>query len=245
MHCDRQTKSPVAGANKMKFLFLAAASAAVLSLQTASAVPLNNGFETGDFTGWTVTIPTGVSQYIGPTPAGSAGVYSSWGPYTGMATALTAHDGNYFAAIGSDDYGFFTAPQSYDINARMTFSLHAGDVVSGWAAFYNGDYEAQDMAHVGIFDSGNNQLSTPWLWVSGGDTYRTLTPWQAWQWQAPTDGNFTIELGVTTFGDNTFASYGLFDSVGVSSVVPVPEPTELAMVAMGLCCLVAFNRRPR
>ena len=244
MYSKQQTLSPVAGANKNKFLLAAAVSAAALSLQTASALPLNGGFETGDFTGWTVSIPTGVSQTMGTIPAGSAGVFSSWGPFTGMASALTAPDGNYFAAIGSADYGFFYSAQTYNISARQTFSLHAGDVLTGLAAFYNGDYEAQDMARVRIFDADNNQAATPWYWVSGGDTYRTVTPWDTWQWQAPANGNFTVDIGVTTQGDDRFASYGLFDSVGVSTVVPVPEPSEMVLIGMGVVCLAAFNRRP-
>lgn len=245
MHCNRHTLSPVAGANKKNLLFLTAVSAAVFTLQTASALPLNGGFESGDFTGWTVSIPTGISQTMGSQPAGSAGVYSEWGPYTGMAAALTARDGTYFAAIGSADYGYFMGLQTYNITARQTFSLHIGDVLTGSAAFYNGDYEAQDSARVRIFDASNNELSTPWLWVSGGNSYRTLSTWESWQWQAPANGDFTVEIGVSTFGDDRFASYGLFDNVHVSTVVPVPEPSAMVFIGMGLAGLAILQRRVR
>lgn len=243
MHCNRQTQSPVAGANKNRFLLLAAVSAVALTLQTASAVPLNGGFESGDFTGWTVAIPTGESQTMGTLPAGTAAVHSSWGPFGRMADALTAPDGTYFAAIGSANNAYFMGLQTYNITARLDFTLHAGNVLSGSAAFYNGDFEAQDTARVRIFDASNNELATPWLAVSGGRSYRSASAWETWDWQAPIDGNYTVEVGVSTFGDNRFASYGFFDKVGVSTVVPVPEPSGLSLIGMGLAGLAAFNRR--
>src|SRR5580704_69467 len=85
--------------------------AAVLFIATQTARPdtlINGSFESGDFSGWTVSIPTGTSQYDAngypdPTikPAGSAGVFSSWGPNTGMSGPIGPQSGSEFAVIGS------------------------------------------------------------------------------------------------------------------------------------------------
>jgi hypothetical protein len=231
--------------------------AAVLFVATQNARPdtlINGSFETGDFSGWTVAIPNGIVQYGYPgtppgslTPAGTADVVSSWGPATGMSSAISPAGGNDFAVIGSDANAYFAGNLSYDITASQTVTLSAGSTLSGSALFYNGDYEPQDMAFVSILgDGGNCLLATPWSATSGMSTYHTATPWTAWEWQAPRSGTYTLELGVATGGDDAFASYGMFDNISVTpagfNTTEVPEPSCLGLFGLGAAGFVGVRR---
>ncbi len=242
---ENGSKQVVAGWSINKVRLSGAILMALTAVQAAQGLPSNGGFETGDFSNWTVTVPTGISEFNGIQPAGSAGVFSTWGPSVGMASPISAVDGGYFAGIGSADYAYFQSAQSYDITASQTLSLGSGDTISGWAMFYNGDYAAQDSAWVRIFDSNHQEVSTPWSQVSGGASYRTATPWSLWEWQAAAAGDYTIELGVTTMGDDVLSSYGFFDDINVGSVAAVPEPSVAMMVGMGLAGVIGFYRKTR
>ncbi len=201
--------------------------------------PANRGFESGDFSNWTVTIPTGHSEFGGDQPAGTANVVASAGPYTGSA-AIYPHAGDYFSSIGSADFGFFQASRSYDITACQVVSLHAGDTVTGWARFYNGDFEPQDTASVKILDADNAVMSMPWCEVSGGLGYRSATDSTLWQWEVPDDGDYSIVLDMTTMGDDVAASYGFFDDI---EVVAVPELGSEVFLGMGLLGLILPVRK--
>jgi hypothetical protein len=215
---------------------------------------VNGSFETGDFSGWTVSIPNGTSQYNNegypdPTsePSGSAGVYSTWSPYPGVSTVVTPATGSYFAVIGSADTANFEGDLTYNITASQTVSLNAGQTVSGSALFYNGDYAAQDTASVQILNGSGQNVSTPWSETSGGTTYQGASAWSSWEWQAPSSGDYTIELGVNTMGDDDFASYGAFDGITVNSgsliATEVPEPSSIGLFALGAAGFVGVRRR--
>ena len=206
----------------------------------------NGGFETGDLSLWTVTIPTGTSSGGGVEPAGTVEVVASFSRVGGEYVYVAPHGGDYFAAIGSANSAYFTNVGSvYDVTAGRTLTLLEGQTVSGWAVFYNGDFEAQDTASVRVFDSIGQLVSTPWSDTSGftspgGVPFLSASEWTSWQWQAPAAGDYTIEVGVTTRGDDRFASFGLFDDI---TVQPVPEPSVVALIGGGLGLLGAVRRR--
>ncbi len=229
-------------------LALSTAIMALAVANTITAAPVNSSFETGDFTGWTVSIPNGTSQYPPTTrPAGSADVVSSWSG-TGLTSPISPVAGSYFAAVGTSGNAYFTDyTQTYDISVSQSFSLNAGDTLLGYASFYNGDYEPQDTAWVNVLDSVGVQLSTLWQAASGGlggspsTDYRSATPWTVWQWTAPETGTYTLNMGVTTFGDDTHASYGFFDDINVLHPTVVPEPSTTLLLAGGLMSLLGIG----
>jgi hypothetical protein len=225
----------------LTLMFIPAANA-----RGASLTVENGDFETGDFTGWTLTNPIGIGEFTGPTPAGYIGVSDSFydsasGQYVMPIT------GQFMAVIGTGNTSFRSS-QEWVIEASQTLRLDAGTVVSGRSFFYNGDYAAQDTAFVRLLDEGGRPIATPWLESSGtpgqpyqgreaSTPYRSVTPWVDWSWFAPTAGIFTLELGATTLGDNRFASFGGHDAIHV------PEPSSLLLSLVGLCGLLATGPR--
>jgi len=218
---------------------------------TKLAAITNGGFETGDLTDWTVSIPSAWSAFGDLRPAGSAGVIGAWtlndnGTPPGNRYPVA---GENFLSVGTSGNAFFTnAPSvTYDISVSQTQSFQAGDLLSGYSFFYNGDYEEQDSAWVRILDGDGNQVANPWFHASGPNpniNYRDSGPWTYWQWLAPADGVYTLDLGVSTFGDNRFASYGFHDDITVmSSAVPEPAAGSLILLGAGLVALRRFRKK--
>ncbi len=216
----------------------------LLGVATGMAAPLNNGgFESGNFLGWSLYVPTGVCSVDLPTvdlvPAG-------WATVDSRATRPPV-EGNYFADLeAGSGYHLAGAPyvapsQLYNTCLSQGLALQAGDVLSGWVLFCNGDPFAQDSAWVKILNGTGNSISRPWYAVSGGQ-YGAASQWTLWQWQAPAAGTYTLELGVTTQGDGLFPSRGLFDSVTVTSV-PEPGPAAVLLLGCALVMLRAVRRR--
>jgi hypothetical protein len=226
---------------------LSVCAAAVTLVSVAVAAPVNGDFETANFTGWKLDIPQGNSERRHrKLPAGTANIVSAWG------SSHQPVSGSYFAALGTQSDADFSGHRSYDISLSQRFTLDSGDTLLGWSFFYNGDYDPQDTAWVKVFDAGGNLLATPWLESSGGlrrsdpnsTPYRTATPWTQWQWEAPSAGNYTLFLGVTTSGDNNGASFGFFEDICLhAAALPVPEPSALALTILGVTALGARRRK--
>jgi hypothetical protein len=71
----------------------------------------------------------------------------------------------------------------------------------------------------------------------------TTTDWTRWEWQAPTTGSYSLQLGMTTGGDNHNASYGFFDGLSVQPGIIVPEPSSLALALSGTILFAILRRR--
>lgn len=214
---------------------------AVFGASTSSAGDLVNGsFEFMNFYGWQLDLGQGTSAtapYL--RTAGSASAVASWADPVSSAMPMLPESGLRFAALHTRPNANFTGDATYDITLSQTISLDQGDLVSGWASFYNGDPEPQDSAWVKIFDLDGNQLATPWQAMSGsqGNVAPPLTPtppdWTLWEWQTPAAGSYTIQVGMTTGGNNNNSSYGFFDGLMVQPATSVPEPGSLALILAG------------
>ncbi len=147
----------------------------------ADADTVDNGsFETGDFTGWSTTIP----------PGGSAEAVSLYVADLGTGPTYTAVDGTQFAVLKTDGPGSFTT-------ASQTFYVQAGQTISGYAFFDTTDYlPYDDNAQVAI-KSGDTVLAVVFQAnvSSVGDFGQT--PWVAWEYTVPFSGAFTVEARVT------------------------------------------------
>ncbi len=223
----------------------------LFSLSSLAATLVNGGFEAGNFNGWNLEMPRGISQFQPRyRNAGTAGVLSTWSTGTGMPDRQP-QEGSFFAALGSLSDGHFRGNQKYNITLSQEFSLRAGDSISGLASFYNGDYTSQDSAWVKILDASGCVIATPWREFSGGIgehdrnsvAYRDVTAWTGWDWSALEDGIYTIRLGMTTDGDNCMSSYGFFDKLVVNAApIMVPEPSATAILMMGLGGFAALQK---
>lgn len=228
--------------------------------EIANATPLNPSFESGDTTDWQVSNPLGTS-WLPPfqQPAGEVVIVSNWNPETSEGTAIRPVAGNSFARVGTLAAGFFTGGLIYDIYLTQSISLEQGDILSGWSLFYNGDNASQDSAWVKVTDSADNLIANPWLAVSGYSStvtpdmtpYLSASAWTSWSWQVPATGTYQLKLGVTTFGDNNFASYGLFDDItlssasGLQTATAMPEPSATTLFGLGFAAFAGCWRKSK
>ena len=157
--------------------------------------------------------------------------------------------------LGSLADGQFTGNRAYNITLSRTIHLQAGETISGSAFFYNGDSIAQDSAWVRILDENGCVIAQPWFEISGNSQpsntnspgYLTSSDWTPWSWEAPTESDFSLILGVTTGGDNNMPSYGFFDDIclkaAASTMSPVPEPSALSLMGLGAAGLALLRRK--
>ncbi|MFX0207360.1 MAG: PKD domain-containing protein [Candidatus Hodarchaeota archaeon] len=183
--------------DKMLLFIIIIATAVALFGETPNYVSAssytNAGFETGDFTGWTMTVP----------PGGLAQVVTSHIGYS--LTKYWPVEGNYFARLKPDGPGSYTT-------LRQPIYIVAGEGIAGWAAFDGGDPNYNDNAAVRILNSDGDLLATPWysdISIVGpsGDG-----PWTTWNWTASTSDTYTLEYRVANAVDSRFDSYALFDT---------------------------------
>jgi hypothetical protein len=187
---------------------------------TADGINITNGgFETGDFTGWNVTIP----------PGGAAQVVTSFGTYL-------PEEGSFFAILTNGQQDIFTM-------VSQPFTVYSpGTVIQGWAFFKTVDYAPfSDESKVEItVTSGGRVIATLFqASVLSVGNYGG-TPWTYWSYTFAAPGQYTIQAGVVNRGDSAVASYVGLDGVSfVSAGAPerrrpssVPTPPATASIVV-------------
>lgn len=218
--------------NTKSILMVAMLSA--LATGSAQAGLINNGFETGDLTGWTSSLSNGAATVV----------TSNTTSYFASATYLPP-EGNYFLAIQSGDADVWQT-------VSQSLAVAAGESIAGMAAFDWGDYlPYADGTRVRILDAAGALVATP-FYLDGNLTPGTQKafgepdsgfngPWTAWSWTAASAGTYTVEFGArnTLDGGGPNQTFGLFDAH------VVPEPASLALLGIGLVGLGAIRRKQR
>ncbi len=198
----------------------AVAIASVLLLSAASAVAGTNlGFETGDTTGWT---------------AGGDGLYGATDSMHGFAAPA---EGQYFGYVIGNSQDVYTT-------LSQDFTLSAGDTLTGFVGFAANDvYEDS-----GVIYNDSGYLSVNGTNIFYADVASTgdylSTGWQNFSFTAPTDGTYTLQLGVANHGDNMNGSNAVLDGVAVQPLsVGVPEPSAWALMLVGFGGVGSMLRR--
>lgn len=165
---------------------------------SAAGILTNGGFETGDFTGWDVTIPPGgavqvVTRFDFPVP--QAGTY-------------LPHEGKYFALLRNGQQDVWTV---------VSQNFASGTMISGWAFFKTVDFAPwSDECKVEItVSSGGSLIAT--LFQASVLTVGNYggTPWTNWSYTFTNAGEYTIQARVVNRGDSAVSSYVGLDGVSV------------------------------
>ncbi len=204
----------------MRMSISSAGLLALLMPGTAQALLINGGFETGDYTGWTINF----------TPTNDTGLPNPALIWHTSYEAARVHDGNY-----SVDFNYLNATPSAVL--EQTFATGAGQsyVMTFWfgaTAVYGTDAA---MAASVLGADGLSVLTTDSYLILGNNstqwTFQTLT--------FMADGaQATIRF--TDIGTQTFATDGLLDTVEVQAV---PEPSTFAAMLAGLLGLAGVRLR--
>jgi hypothetical protein len=198
---------------------LVAAMLLAIASGPAGAVTLNNAdFETGDFSGWTLS------------SLGDGLVASSHASNDGL-TVWQPAEGDYFALLTA---GNLTTTLSQQIQAQ------AGDSLSFWWFFDGHDYGIyNDSVSYSILDGTGSQV--------GGRTLASIstvgrfgnTPWTEETYTFQASGAFTFNYEVSNGLADALSSQAGLDM----SEAPVPEPLTLAALGLGLAGLGRYVRR--
>jgi hypothetical protein len=206
----------------------------------------NGSFESWDLVGWNLQVDEGL-RALAPLArsAGNARTVSTWGEAQGFSTAQTPVSGGRFLALSTRANANFLGNDTYDIVVSQTFALTQGEGLSGWSFFFSKDSEPLDSVWVRVLGGGQQSLGTIWTQTSGspGQTLApTIPAWQQWHWFAPSSGEYTLQLGMTTSGANNGASYGGFDGITITAQA-VPEPTAMVLGILGGGAFLMLRQR--
>ena len=239
----------------------------------ASAGPLNltnGGFDAGDFTGWNVTIPIGMSfespvapfdpATVVPDDQRPASLAGNTDPLfyvpTGHARIVQsvelglddqlfeAVEGDSFAMLSSESHRFVNTPaDDWRITAAQAFSIEANHVLSGWSFFFNGDWTGEDMAWVKILDSAGIEIATPWIQYSGDflpGHLNSVSWYQATPW-TKWEWQAPANGTYTVLLGVSHPGGRNFSTISAHDAIRVPEPSVLALLSVGL--IAGLRRR--
>ena len=214
----------------------AVAIASVFAVTSASALGnllVNPGFESGDFTGWTVggnSIQTGVAVYGTLIPNSDA-------PFTPCYQLV--HSGNFAGNALLKDY--IDPAESIILTQTVAVAANQNVDVGFWLG--NDSQSAFGMSiddnHTQIFINGVGILPTGFDTVfpgSGSGAFILVSG------SFNTGAQTSISVAFQINGSGTSRVGVSFDDFYLTPV-PVPEPTDLAFAGLGIGALTIFRRR--
>jgi len=191
-----------------------------LSIGASAVSIVNPGFETGDFTGWSVN------------PAASAAVVSSY--TTDDGRTYTPKDGAFFARLEAGGIALSNGEGLTFV--AQAFDMLAGESISGWAGFDARDqlpYDDRGVVVVAVLGVGQQLLYEKS--VSDVGDYGS-SAWESWSFTAPVASQYILAFSVRNVGDNTHNSRAVFD------IARVPDGgSTFPLVGFGLMSSVAFR----
>jgi hypothetical protein len=197
---------------------------------SAKAGFINGGFESGDFTGWTVSS----SLATVTTSEAKLGETGTW----------SAYEGNYFASVFTGGgNGVFTL-------LSQTFTAGIGDQLSFAIFFDAGDYlPFNDNGYARLIDANTNAtVATLYSKDVAAVGDNGSSGWDLINYTFTGSGTFKMEFGVANFGDNMLPSALGVDAVSLQSPQAVPAPPAAILFALGAVGLAggrALRRRLR
>lgn len=196
-----------------------AVMAIALMLRAGAALALNEGFETGNVTGFGGTIPPGASAEVVTTHAGDTSPYAP-------------ARGRYFLELKTDGPDRFT-------QFEQPYRLKAGEFLKGYAAFdareRGTDPQFNDYAQVRILSAARDEIAVPWQADVAGVGATGDGPWTPWTFTAPADGTYIVEYRIINAGDDAYDSFALFDGDELDiDIKPGSDPNRIRPDGPGL-----------
>lgn len=220
---------------------LALACAGVIGANAANLVS-NAGFETGDFTSWTIGGPQ-VALNGGPMPDGSTTYPYDGNQYVGVGAALAPgvyppHSGNYAAYFGNGAFNTTGTSMTEYYSLSQTLTTVAGQAytISLYVANDTPAAPAQQYYNeiTGSFGTGTGLT----LFDAVPATIYASTYYQYTFYGLATSTSTTLTLDF----DN---ESGYFDVDDISVNAGTPEPASLLLVGPAVGGLLYFARRRR
>jgi hypothetical protein len=223
------------------------------SVATAAPIQLvaNGGFETGDFTGWTISDQAGGSGSFFINAQGAVS------PFSGFATVANAAGGAFYAITDQGGPGTHVITQTIVVPASSSVLLSVDYFVNDWSdlgplgdqldytvvptQFSTGDVLT---AGAGPFDTGAGVLFNIGQGV-GDNLVPKPHDWATlvFDLTALLGGGGTFQLRFAEADNQLFLNLGI-DNVSVLAD-PVPEPASLLLLGSGVAGLVARRYRRR
>lgn len=222
---------------------------------SAKAGFVNGGFETGNFTGWTVELgnygytSTGVLQFgvSGQYVNGTAAVIgASADPYSPFDTPF---NGNYMARLNTINEGNWGAAR---ISQTALMGAGETDVFVNWGAVLNDPghppsdqpfFDIKIFKNSVLIDSLHNIAGAGWIASSGGYSYSSGTYHVA---GLTLNDSVKIEMTVADCGQGGHAGWAYLDGIGTVQQPPGRAPdagSTVAMLTAALLGLVAIRRK--
>ena len=209
----------------------------------------NGDFETGSFTGWTVTDQAGSFPrgWFIDTPGTAT-------PLSGLLTEANPAGGSFYAVTDQDGEGSHSLTQTIVVPVSSQVILSFDYFVNDW----NGagplgnvldfniaptQFATADIltAGAGPFDTGAGVVAN--LVYAGGDTPPNAYTTFLLDITSLVGGGGTFQLRFAESDNQFFLNFGL-DNVSVLAT-PVPEPGTFGLLAAGLAAAVGAYRRRR
>lgn len=222
----------------------------------AGAAPVelieNGGFETGDFSGWTVNNQVdGNGDWFVGTPGESL-------PLSGEPTAANPAGGSFYAVTDQGGAGAHVLIQNFTVpfdatGVALTFQMFVND----WSDLgpivdpAGLDYAvgANQHARVDIlaadaddFDTGSGVIANLFLGVDEGEDPNPYTDYAFDLTGLLTPGE-TYRLRFGEVDNQFFQNMGVDNVSLIADAAQVPEPAALTLLGAGLLGIAAFRRR--
>jgi hypothetical protein len=208
----------------------------------------NGGFETGAFTGWTVTDQAGGSgSWFVDTPG-------TWTPLSGHLT-VGGGSGAFYAVSDQTGPGTHSLTQAFTVpwpalSATLSFDMFVNDWDSGAIINPAGlNYTAVPNQHArvdilttaaGAFDTGAGVLANYYLGVDGGPDPHGFTHY-AFDITSIVGAGGTFQLRFAEVDNQSYFNQGV-DNVSIL-VEPVPAPGAILLAGIGVGVVGWLRRR--
>lgn len=239
---------------KRMVLWAAAAVFGFAAPVGATELLVNGGFETGNFSGWTVTDQAGGSGTFSISTPGAVT------PISGFPTAVNSFGGSFYAVSDQTGPGAHTLMQSFTVLPGSTVALSFQMFVNDWSGMgplvnpAGLDLTANPNQHArvdilaggaGAFDTGAGVLGNLYLGIDTGANPNAYTNY-SFDITPFVGAGGIFQIRFAEVDNQGFFNVGVDNvSVNANAAHAVPEPSGLGLLGLGLLGILGINQARR